>query len=193
MSYNVSLPSYSVGTDVYKLVGSICAGYGHKAVAIGGHKAMAAVKDKLCKAIIDSDIEISDFIWYGGEASYENVENLMSLETVRNADMLFAIGGGKATDTVKTLADMTGKPVFTFPTIASNCSSCTSVSIMYKNNGIFLNHIFLPTHRLMHLLIQRLSLILLRDICGQESGIHTQSILKAVFPQGVKKFLIILL
>ena len=73
MSYNVSLPSYSVGTDVYKLVGSICAGYGHKAVAIGGHKAMAAVKDKLCKAIIDSDIEISDFIWYGGEASYENV------------------------------------------------------------------------------------------------------------------------
>lgn len=71
MSYNVSLPSYSVGTDVYKLVGSICAGYGHKAVAIGGHKAMAAVKDKLCKAIIDSDIEISDFIWYGGEASYE--------------------------------------------------------------------------------------------------------------------------
>lgn len=60
MSYNVSLPSYSVGTDVYKLVGSICAGYGHKAVAIGGHKAMAAVKDKLCKAIIDSDIEISD-------------------------------------------------------------------------------------------------------------------------------------
>ena len=42
MSYNVSLPSYSVGTDVYKLVGSICAGYGHKAAAIGGHKAMAA-------------------------------------------------------------------------------------------------------------------------------------------------------
>lgn len=149
MSYNVSLPSYSVGTDVYKLVGSICAGYGHKAVAIGGHKAMAAVKDKLCKAIIDSDIEISDFIWYGGEASYENVENLMSLETVRNADMLFAIGGGKATDTVKTLADMTGKPVFTFPTIASNCSSCTSVSIMYKNNGIFLKpHFFAnpPAH-----------------------------------------------
>ena len=149
MSYNVSLPSYSVGTDVYKLVGSICAGYGHEAAAIGGHKAMAAVKDKLCKAIIDSDIEISDFIWYGGEASYENVENLMSLETVRNADMLFAIGGGKATDTVKTLADMTGKPVFTFPTIASNCSSCTSVSIMYNNNGIFLKpHFFAnpPAH-----------------------------------------------
>ena len=138
MSYNVSLPSYSVGTDVYKLVGSICAGYGHKAVAIGGHKAMAAVKDKLCKAIIDSDIEISDFIWYGGEASYENVENLMSLEAVRNADMLFAIGGGKATDTVKTLADMTGKPVFTFPTIASNCAACTSVSIMYNSDGTFL-------------------------------------------------------
>ena len=71
---------------------------------------------------------------------------LCHLKTVRNADMLFAIGGGKATDTVKTLADMTGKPVFTFPTIASNCSSCTSVSIMYKNNGIFLkpHFFFLP-------------------------------------------------
>ena len=134
MSYNVSLPSYSVGTDVYKLVGSICAGYGHKAAAIGGHKAIAAAKDKLCEAIEASDIEISEFIWYGGEASYENVEKLMSLEAVKEADMLFAIGGGKATDTVKTLADMTGKPVFTFPTITVAIKIIVPSITLYKDS-----------------------------------------------------------
>ena len=45
--------------------------------------------------------------------------------------------GGKALDTVKCLCITDDKPVFTFPTIASNCAACTSVSIMYNEDGTF--------------------------------------------------------
>ena len=46
---------------------------------------------------------------YGGEASYENVAALESLPLVQAADMIFAIGGGKALDTCKCLSVKTGR------------------------------------------------------------------------------------
>ena len=71
--------------------------------------------------------------WYGGEASVENMEMLRP--QVAEADMLFAVGGGKAIDTCKVLAHSMGRPFFTFPTIASTCAACTSLGIVYHPDG----------------------------------------------------------
>lgn len=145
----IMLPDYTVGMDSYKQIAKICRPYGTKVAAIGGHKAIAAAKDKINEAVKNSGLEISDFVWYGGEASYENIEMLKKNEAVKQADMLFAIGGGKSIDTVKALADIIKKPVFSFPTIASNCSACTSVSIMYNEDGSFKHPYFFdnpPAH-----------------------------------------------
>ena len=57
---------------------------------------------------------------------------------------LFAIGGGKALDTVKALGLKLDKPVITFPTIASTCAACTAVSILYHPDGSFAGPCFLP-------------------------------------------------
>lgn len=143
-NYSMHLPSYSIGDKVYDKISAICEPYGTKAVVIGGHKAMAVAKDKIEKACENSNIEILDFVWYGGESSYENVEALMNNQTVKASDMIFAVGGGKATDTVKCLGIKIEKPVFSFPTIASNCSGCTSVSIMYYPDGRFKEPFFYP-------------------------------------------------
>lgn len=143
-NYSMHLPSYSIGDKVYDKIPEICEPYGTKIVAIGGQKAIAAAKDKILKACDNSKLTILDFVWYGGEASYENVEALMNNDTVKKADMIFAIGGGKATDTAKCLGIKADKPVFSFPTIASNCSACTSVSIMYYPDGRFKEPFFFP-------------------------------------------------
>jgi glycerol dehydrogenase len=143
-NYSIYLPSYSIGKDVYSKISEICQPYGTKIIAIGGHKAMSVVKDLIVEAMKDSSLQILDFRWYGGEASYENVTELINDPLVQEADMIFAIGGGKATDTGKCVATKLNKPVFTFPTIASNCSACTSVSIMYHPDGSFLEPFFFP-------------------------------------------------
>ena len=105
-NYSIFLPSYSVGEECYKEIPYVTRKYGKKAVAIGGKTAMSKAKPELLKALEGTDFEITDFIWYGGDSNYENVEILKKHPEVINADMLFGIGGGRACDTVKILADM---------------------------------------------------------------------------------------
>lgn len=142
-NYSICLPSYSIGEDVLNQLGAVCGAYGKTAVVIGGHKAIDAIGDRI-RAAAEGVITLLDFRWYGGECSRENVEALVRCESVRRADMIFAVGGGKALDTCKYVGLETGKPVFTFPTIASTCAATTAVSIVYKPDGSFDKPCFLP-------------------------------------------------
>lgn len=140
-NYSMVMPGYSIGADCYSKIKEFCVQYGDKAVIIGGKTALSKA-EQLIRDNCDGCISITGTLWYGGEASYENVDILIGRTEVKNADMIFAVGGGKAIDTCKTLADKIGKPVFSFPTIASNCACCTSVSIMYKPDGTFIEPYF---------------------------------------------------
>lgn len=145
-------PGYSVGTDAYDDIKNVCLAFGKKFAIIGGKRALAAAEQKIMSAVEGSGLESIGTFWYGGEASYENRDMLKPL--VEEADMLFAVGGGKAIDTVKVLAHETNRPFFTFPTIASTCAACTSLGIIYHPDGslneysfskIPPNHIFIDT------------------------------------------------
>lgn len=136
-NYDMILPNYSVGADCYKSIPFWARRFGKKAVVIGGKTAMEKAGGHLVDALKGSDMEITDFIWYGGNSNYENVEMLKNKEAVKNADILFAVGGGRAIDTVKVLAVEMDKPIFDFPTIASNCAPTTTLSVMYNADGSF--------------------------------------------------------
>lgn len=136
-NYSMYFPSYSIGPKVYGKIYEICNPYGKKAVCIGGKKALQAAKEGIAATVQNTELEITGWLWYGGEASYENVAALKEAKEVKEADMIFAVGGGKALDTGKALAEQLKMPVFTFPTIASNCASTTSVAIMYEMSGVF--------------------------------------------------------
>lgn len=147
-------PGYTIGEDAYEDIPAICRTYGKTAVLIGGHHALAAAEDAIRSACSASDISITATFWYGGEASVENIEALLAKPEVQAADMLFAVGGGKAIDTVKVTAHRLNRPFFTFPTIASTCAACTSLGILYHPDGslreysfskIPPNHIFINT------------------------------------------------
>lgn len=126
-------PGYSIGADAYADIASVCAPFGKKAVIIGGKRALEAADEQIRRAVEGTQIEITGTHWYGGEASVENIE--MLTPAAQDADMIFAVGGGKAIDTCKVLAHTLGKPFFTFPTIASTCASCTSLGILYHPDG----------------------------------------------------------
>lgn len=151
-NYSVFLPSYSIGTDVYKEIPKICEHYGKKAVVVGGKIAMAKAKEALLEGLKDSNVEIVDFVWFGGDSSYENVEMLKKNPIVANADMIFAVGGGRSVDTSKTMCDQTGQPIFVFPTIASNCAAITATTVIYDADHVF-KELYFPKKPATHCFI----------------------------------------
>ena len=136
-NYEVHLPNYSIGDKIYQNIGPVCESYGTKVLVIGGEKALKAAYDKIESYVKQTKLEIIGSVIYGENCTYDTVENLRQMPFYQEADMVFGVGGGKALDTVKCLCIPDDKPVFSFPTIASNCSACTSVSIMYHEDGSF--------------------------------------------------------
>lgn len=133
---NQFLPSYTIGTDAYEAVPEVCDYFGKKAVIIGGNKSRAAAEPLLTEAC-KGKLELTGSFFYGDDATYENAEALTRLKEVQDADMIFAVGGGRAVDTVKKTAGDMNKPVFTFPTLASNCAPVTAVGAYYYPNHSF--------------------------------------------------------
>ncbi|HIQ72831.1 MAG TPA: iron-containing alcohol dehydrogenase family protein [Candidatus Cottocaccamicrobium excrementipullorum] len=137
-NYEVHLPNYSIGDQIYDKIGPVCESYGRKVLVIGGRKALNAAYDKIKAYTDQTRLTIIGKEIYGENCTDETVERLRRLPQYQEADMVFGVGGGKALDTVKCLCITDDKPVFAFPTIASNCSACTAVSIMYNEDGTFL-------------------------------------------------------
>ena len=143
-NYEVHLPNYSIGDKIYDKIGPVCESYGTKVLVIGGQKVLDAAYEKIKRYVDETTgLHIIGKVVYGENCTYETVDKLRALPLYHEADMVFGIGGGKALDTVKCLCIPDDKPVFAFPTIASNCAACTSVSIMYQEDGTFLKpHFF---------------------------------------------------
>ncbi|WP_244835162.1 iron-containing alcohol dehydrogenase family protein [Clostridium sp. BJN0001] len=142
-NYSVYLPCYSVGTECYKEIPYVTKRFGEKAVVIGGKTALSKAKDSILEGVKDSNVEILDFLWYGGNSTYENADMLLNNKSVRQADFVFAVGGGRAVDTCKVVADKLDKPLFTFPTIASNCAACTAIAVIYNSNDTFKEYYYI--------------------------------------------------
>ena len=109
-TYSVYLPNYSVGPDCYEAIPSVTARYGKKVVIIGGKTALSKAQDAILAAV-KGHLDVTAVLWYGGNSTYENVDMLMNTKEVQEADMVFAVGGGRAVDCCKTMADKMGKPV----------------------------------------------------------------------------------
>lgn len=128
---------YTIGDESYRQVDRFCSPYGKRVLLIGGETGMSKGLPVLCEALkaADSRLEIVDAAVYGTECTYERIRELSSLYKDKAIDMVFGMGGGKAMDTAKGAAYELGVPVFTFPTIPSNCASMAALSVVYRKDG----------------------------------------------------------
>lgn len=134
---SIYLPQFTVGEDAFDAFRSEMGRFGSKVAVIHGEKAWKAARELVTEALDKAELSVTAEVLYGHDATYENLERIVSLQAVREADMLLAVGGGKCIDTAKLAADRLGKPVFTVPSIASNCAPVTKISIMYHEDGSF--------------------------------------------------------
>ncbi|PLS17425.1 oxidoreductase [Bacillus sp. M6-12] len=111
---------------------------GRTAVLIGGNTSRQIVEETLSKSLSEKGISLMQSIWYGGESSAANINRLAEQLNPSNYDVLIAAGGGKAIDTAKAVAYRVNKPLVVIPTIAATCAAATSISIIYSDEGQFL-------------------------------------------------------
>lgn len=151
-SSTLCLPNYSVGEDCYSLIPHFTRRFGNKAVVIGGKTAMEKARPELEKALQDSEVTITDYIWYGGNSTYENGDRLKAMPEVQEADLIFGVGGGRAIDTAKYVANELDKPLFNFPTLGSNCAAVTAIAVFYNEDGSFRDYYYpqLAEHTFIH-------------------------------------------
>lgn len=135
MNQTVTLPPYSAGTDAYQKIPEKTGLYGKSAVIIGGETALSKAERKIRENA--GGLEITGSFVYGKDSTVENAEALMEKPEVKAADMVFAVGGGRAIDTCKYVAGHLHKPLVTFPTVASNCAGVTAIAVLYHPDGSF--------------------------------------------------------
>jgi len=126
---------YTIGIDAYKNIEKVCSKLGKRVLIVGGETALSKAKDKLLENM--NNFQIADVVIYGKECVRKRVEELYKMYKSKEPDFIMGVGGGKALDTAKCLADMMGVKVVTVPTIASTCAASSALSVMYTYEHIY--------------------------------------------------------
>lgn len=147
---SVNLTNYSVSRNNYSDLKRVCKDDKvEKVVIIGGKKAMDAANHLIKDALKDTNVKVLGEFVYGKDSTNSNIEKLLAKKEVQDADLIFAVGGGKALDTSKVVADRLKKNCYSFPTICSNCSAATAIAVVYNDDGSFSHYedkIKAPSH-----------------------------------------------
>lgn len=134
---SIYLPSFTFGEDCFKKFKEEIKKYGNRVAIIYGEKAWNSSQTRISLYLEKYCLRIVIKIMYGKDSSYENADKIIKKLGKENFDSIISVGGGKCIDISKVVAEKLNKPVFTIPTIASNCAAITKISVMYNPDGSF--------------------------------------------------------
>ncbi|WP_248925234.1 iron-containing alcohol dehydrogenase family protein [Paenibacillus hamazuiensis] len=117
--------------------GEWMARYGKRALIVTGSKSWAAAGETLARSLTESGVTY-ELAFYRGECSYGEVARLQSLVDPQ-AELIVGVGAGKVIDTAKKLSNDIGKPLVTIPTLSATCAPVTNLSVMYTDEGVYVD------------------------------------------------------
>ncbi|MBS6735877.1 MAG: glycerol dehydrogenase [Clostridiales bacterium] len=141
----ISPGKYVQGAGEMKKLGTYAASYGKKAlilISAGGYKRIGKeIEDSFsgvdCEAVFD---------YFNGECSKKEIDRLCGIMKENGCDLVIGVGGGKIFDTAKAVAYYQKTPVVICPTIASTDAPCSALSVIYTDEGVFEEYLFLPAN-----------------------------------------------
>ena len=134
---------YVQGAGELKKLGTYAEGLGKNALVLiskGGYKRIGA---EIEKSFAETGCTLH-FDYFNGECSKNEINRLKDIMKEKGCDLIIGIGGGKIFDTAKAAAYYEDTPVIICPTIASTDAPCSALSVIYTDEGVFEEYLFLP-------------------------------------------------
>lgn len=141
----ISPSRYVQGAGELNNLGRYASDLGKKALCLissGGYKRQGS---QIEKSFAKTDATII-FDYFNGECSTTEIDRLIAKAEESSCDLVIGVGGGKIFDTAKAVAYKTSLPVIICPTIASTDAPCSALSVIYTDEGVFQEYMFLPAN-----------------------------------------------
>ncbi len=130
---------YTQGKNATQFLGQEMAALGlvGPALIVASRSAVASLSETWAQTLPDAGFvyQVSPF---GGECSIAEVERVKAEACRQQARVIVGAGGGKALDTARAVAADLNLSVVSCPTVASSDAPCSALSIVYTDDGVFL-------------------------------------------------------
>ena len=141
----ISPNKYVQGAGEMKNLGEYAEKYGKKALVLITASGFKRIGDIVEGSFSGKNVA-TVFDYFNGECSKAEINRLIKVVEDNGCDMVIGIGGGKILDTAKAVAYHKSMPVLICPTIASTDAPCSALSVIYTDEGVFEEYLFLPAN-----------------------------------------------
>ena len=117
--------------------------FGDKVLVITDPTVLEGLKEKLMLGLEEKEARVERF---KGETSRQEIRRLEKIGQQMEANLIIGVGGGKAVDTAKAVADYLELEIVIIPTVASTDAPCSAVSVIYSEDGIFKEYLYLSSN-----------------------------------------------
>ena len=136
MTYAIKAPArYVQGAGVLNDLGRNAKKLGGKFLAISSESGWKRFGAQVEASLAAQDKQVV-FTPFHGEATKDEVFAKMEECKAQGCDVIVGMGGGKALDTAKAVAENLGLPCVILPTVASNDAPCSGVAVLYNDAGV---------------------------------------------------------
>ncbi|WP_018248413.1 glycerol dehydrogenase [Orenia marismortui] len=139
----ISPGKYVQGKGVLKELNEHVDPLGNKVLAICDSVVLDLFEEEVKEGLANKELLLENF---NGECSKQEIERLKELAQSEEVEVIIGIGGGKTLDTAKAVAYYSQLPVGIVPTIAATDAPCSALAVIYSEEGVFEEYLFLPTN-----------------------------------------------
>ena len=132
---------YTQGSNATLSLGSEMAvlGLTGPVLILAGKTAIAALSEIWRRSLGDFGLAYRVYP-FGGECSLAEIERVKRQARDQRAEVIIGAGGGKVLDTARAVAADLQLPVVNCPTVASSDAPCSALSVLYTDDGAFLEY-----------------------------------------------------
>jgi glycerol dehydrogenase-like iron-containing ADH family enzyme len=125
------------GSGVLSAATAEIACLGNRPLIVAGDSTLTISRESLQPILATQQLHAAEAS-YGKDCCEVSLKSLRKAAKEHQADVIIGVGGGKALDTAKLVAQQLELPVVTIPTSGATCAAWSALSNVYSEDGAFL-------------------------------------------------------